>query len=180
MENELLPQLAGRKGMWTLGPTFTASRVMPGDGDLIAAGLPLDLKTTVKPGLDPPNLWQIIVYSLMDWDDKYKLSELGFFNARYGYFATWDIDELFDRLSGGTESVAEARREFREILTGQDVGEAAPESGVQVRRVSAAQIAWPDVRYVLGHDLRTWANDGQGGLVFWLHATLRRGAGAVR
>ena len=39
-------------------------------------------------------------------------------------------------------------------------------------RSYVVQVAW-----ILA---RTWANDGQGGLVFWLHATLRRGAEAVR
>jgi hypothetical protein len=39
-------------------------------------------------------------------------------------------------------------------------------------RSYVVQVAWIPAR--------TWANDRQGGLVFWLHATLRRGAGTVR
>ena len=116
MERDLLPRLAERKGQWTLGPVFTGSHYMKGDGDLIAADLLLDLKTTVKPGLDGKDMFQLITYTLMDWDDEYKLQEFGFFNARYGYLATWDIDVLLHEI--GKVTLHEARMQFRELLTG--------------------------------------------------------------
>jgi hypothetical protein len=44
----LLPALAGRRGMWAVGPTFKGSSLMNADADLMAAGLLLELKTYRK------------------------------------------------------------------------------------------------------------------------------------
>ncbi len=120
MERELVPRLAARHGMWTLGPTFTGSHFMNGDGDLIASGLLLDLKTTSKTGLDGKDMYQLIAYALMDWDDEYRLEEIAIFAARFGYLATWKIADLFAELSGGLVSLEEARAEFQGLLTGLD------------------------------------------------------------
>lgn len=46
LEDVLLPDLAIRSGLWALGPTFTGSRLIKADADVIAAGLLLDLKTS--------------------------------------------------------------------------------------------------------------------------------------
>jgi NAD(P)-dependent dehydrogenase (short-subunit alcohol dehydrogenase family) len=54
----------------------------------------------------------------------------------------------------------------------RDAGGKADYVHADLGRSYVVQVAWIPTR--------TWANDGQGGLVFWLHPTLRRGAGAVR
>ena len=118
MEERLLPELSARKGRWILGPVFAGSSYMRGDGDLIAADLLLDLKTTKKNTLGGKDMYQIITYALMDWDDDYGLREFGFFNPRYGHLAVWDIRKLLDDLSGGAVTLDSARAEFRELLTG--------------------------------------------------------------
>jgi hypothetical protein len=117
----LLPKLAGRHGLWALGPTFTGSALIRADADLIAAGLLLDLKTSAKLSLGITDLFQVIGYALLDFDDEYKLDELGIFSARYAYLATWDLSALLEELAGGHVSLQATRTEFRELLfTHQD------------------------------------------------------------
>jgi hypothetical protein len=108
MEEHLLPRLP--QGQQIIGPTFTGSMHMPGDGDLIAGNLLLDLKTSIKNALDGKDVYQLLTYLLMDWDNEYDLSEVGIFNARYGYLATWKTSDFGD--------IPALREEFQMILTG--------------------------------------------------------------
>jgi hypothetical protein len=78
----LIPRLATRPGPWALGPTFSGSAMIGGaDGDLIAAGLLLELKTSAKLTLAVKDLFQVVGYALLDFDDEYKLTEVGIFSA---------------------------------------------------------------------------------------------------
>jgi hypothetical protein len=116
-ESTLLPRLASRTGPWTLGPAFAGSALIGGaDGDLIAAGLLLDLKTSAKLTLAVKDLFQVIGYALLDFDDEYKITELGIFSARYAYLARWDLARLLDDLAGHQVSLPATRQEFRQLL----------------------------------------------------------------
>jgi hypothetical protein len=116
-ETTLIPQLATRHGPWALGPTFSGSTMIGGaDGDLIATGLLLDLKTSAKLTLTVNDLFQVIGYVLLDFDDEYKLSEVGIFSARYAYLATWGLGALLAELAGHQVSLQATRREFRQML----------------------------------------------------------------
>jgi hypothetical protein len=86
------------------------------DGDLIAAGLLLELKTSAKLTLAAKDLYQLIGYALLDFDDEYKLAELGIFSARYAYMANWSLDALLEELAGRRVSVETVRREFHHLL----------------------------------------------------------------
>ena len=111
-------QLARYQGQWHLGLTFTGSALMNADADLITAGLLLDLKTDSKFSLGVTVLFQVIGYALLDFDDTYKLTELGVFSARYALLATWELSALLDELAGHSVSLAAIRHEFRELLRG--------------------------------------------------------------
>jgi hypothetical protein len=115
-EAALLPALATRNGPWVLGPTFAGSELIKADADLAAAGLLLDLKTSAKLSLGVIDLFQIIGYALLDFDDSYQITSLGIFSARYGYLSTWELDALLSELSGSQAGVAVARDEFRDLL----------------------------------------------------------------
>lgn len=116
-ETALIPRLASRPGPWTLGPTFAGSTLIGGaDGDLIAAGLLLDIKTTAKPSLPVKDILQVIGYALLDFDDTYRLDSLGIFSARYGYLATWELPSLLSELAGRQVDLAAVRDEFRALL----------------------------------------------------------------
>jgi hypothetical protein len=115
-ETALLPKLAGRRGPWALGPTFAGSALIRADADLIAAGLLLDLKTSAKLSLRIQDVLQVLGYALLDFDDEYKLAELGIFSARYADLATWGLSELLEELAGHQVSLRATRYEFRELL----------------------------------------------------------------
>ena len=119
-ETALIPQLTTRRGPWALGPTFSGSAVIGGaDGDLIAAGLLLELKTSARLTLAVTDLFQVIGYALLDFDDEYKLTELAIFSARYAYLATWSLGSLLSELAGHPASLQSARQEFRQLLHAQ-------------------------------------------------------------
>jgi hypothetical protein len=115
-ETALLPKLAGRRGPWALGPTFTGSALIRADADMIAAGLLLDLKTSSKLSLGVTDLFQVIGYALLDFDDEYRLDEVGIFSARYAYLATWGLGALLQELGDGQVSLQTTRTDFHELL----------------------------------------------------------------
>jgi hypothetical protein len=117
MEAVLLPGLASRRGLWATGPVFAGSQLMPGDADLIAGGLLAELKTTAsKPSLAVTDLWQILGYVLMDWEDEFAITDVALFSARYGYLAQWSLAELLPQLAGRPVTVTALRSEFRALL----------------------------------------------------------------
>lgn len=117
-EATLLPALASRRGQWTIGPTFTGSKLMKADADLIAAGLLVELKTTAKRlSLGVVDLFQVIGYALLDFDDEFSIDTVGIFSARYGHLATWSLASLLDELAGHPVSLAVARAQFRDLLS---------------------------------------------------------------
>jgi hypothetical protein len=115
-ETALLPSLAVRIGPWALGPKFAGSELIRADADLIAVGVLMELKTSAKLSLGVQDLFQVIGYALLDFDDDYHVTELGIFSARYGYLATWELGPLLSELAGREVSVEPARDEFRCLL----------------------------------------------------------------
>ena len=68
---------------------------MRGDADLVAGGLLIELKTTIKkPSLGVTDLWQILGYVFMDYVDGFAVTDVALFSARYGYLAQWNLDVL--------------------------------------------------------------------------------------
>lgn len=116
-EESLLPHLAKRRGEWTIGPTFTGSRLMKADADLVTAGLLLELKTSSKkPALSRGDAFQLIGYALLDFNNAYRLDAVALFSARYGHLAVWPLSQLLDELSGRPVDLLELREEFRSLL----------------------------------------------------------------
>jgi len=117
MESALLPAVGVRCGLWAIGPVFAGSRIMPGDADLIASGLLMELKTTSKkPSLGVTDLWQILGYVLMDYVDEFATTDMALFSARYGYLAQWNLGTLLPQLAGRPVTAAALRAEFRALL----------------------------------------------------------------
>ncbi len=116
-ETALIPKLAGRSGLWVLGPTFTGSALINADADVIAGGLLFDLKTSAKkPSLAVTDLFQVIGYALLDFTDRYHVTELGIFAARYGYLTTWGLEDLLGELAGHEVDFGVVRDDFRYLL----------------------------------------------------------------
>ena len=107
---------------WPPGPgcgrpaRVAASQIMPADGDLIAGGLLLDLKTSARPELQLSDIFQLAAYALMDSRDQYRLDSAGIFLARYGYLATWPLEAFLSELAGRPVDVSQARADFLAML----------------------------------------------------------------
>ena len=116
-ESALLPGISSRHGLWAIGPVFAGSKIMPGDADLVAGGLLIELKTTSrKPSLGVTDLWQMLGYVVMDYVDEFAITDVALFSARYGYLAQWNLDVLLPQLAGRPVTAAELRAEFRVLL----------------------------------------------------------------
>lgn len=124
-EDTLIPRLAPRTGTWALGPRFSGSKLIPADADLIAAGLLLDLKTSLgdkhpdgtrRLKLDKNDLYQLIGYTLLDFDDEHHVSDVGIFSARFEHLAIWPLKALLGELAGQDVDLPGIRREFTQLL----------------------------------------------------------------
>ena len=69
----------------------------------------------------------MIGYTFLDFDDDYRIAELGIFTVRYGYLGTWELGGLLSELAVYEISVQSARDEFRGFLLAcADAGCAVP------------------------------------------------------
>ncbi len=126
-ETVLLPQLTSRRGRWVIGPTFSGSQLLAGaDGDLAAAGLLLELKTSKNLSLALVDVLEVVGYALLDFEDRYRLDTLGVFNARYARLATWGLQDLLAELAGQPVDVADVRANFRRLLEQHSGAEVTP------------------------------------------------------
>lgn len=121
----LLPALHPRSGEWVLGPTFSGSRLMNADADLIVAGLLLDIKTSLgdkdsngenHATLVKETLYQLIGYALLDFSDEYRIAEIGVFTARFAYLWRSPLDRVLNEAAGMSVDLAESRRDFEAML----------------------------------------------------------------
>jgi hypothetical protein len=105
-----------------IGPSF-AEIVSPGwaEGDLLADGTLLELKSTPKPSIaDRYTLLQILGYVLSDTCDAYGIQSCTRVALRRRNAYNWSVQELLDGLAGGpTRSVDFWRREFAPLLPRQ-------------------------------------------------------------
>jgi hypothetical protein len=126
-ETALIPQLASRRGRWVIGPTFTGSRLLAGaDGDLAAAGLLLELKTSKTFSLALSDMLEVVGYALLDFEDLYRIDTIGIFNARYANLATWRLQDLLPELAGQPVDIPQVREEFRGLLQRHSGSEEKP------------------------------------------------------
>lgn len=97
-------------------PTFAGSRAVGGaDGDLIVGSTLVEVKTTVKPSLARAQIYQLVGYALLDWDDALGIAEVAFYSSRIPVMFGWPLEELLPTLSGRPETLAGLRTEFREL-----------------------------------------------------------------
>lgn len=102
-----------------LNPNFAGSGDIGGaDADLILNGCLLDIKTTVTANITNTMLYQLIGYSLLDYEDEYQIEEIGIYLSRQAYTLRWDLPELLDRLHIDTPSppLAELHHQFKNTI----------------------------------------------------------------
>ncbi len=99
------------------GPTFAGSTDIGGaDADFIVDGLLLDCKATTRPTrLGSVEIGQLAGYLLLDYDDRYKITQVGLYLSRQGTVIAWQVPE-FLRLLGNDAPLPQLRGSMREYL----------------------------------------------------------------
>lgn len=101
----------------TCGPAFAGSTDIGGaDADFIVNGLLLDCKATTAPTrLGSTEIGQLAGYLLLDYDDRYRITQVGLYLSRQGTAITWQVAE-FLRLLGADAPLPQLRGLLREYL----------------------------------------------------------------
>lgn len=107
-----------------LNPTFSGSRDVGGaDGDIILDHMLWEFKTTIDPFSMRSIFWpyQLIGYSLLDYDDRYTLKGCGTYLVRQSSWISWSFEELFDLLGSDPKfNISDHRKRFRISIDGSD------------------------------------------------------------
>lgn len=101
-----------------LNPVFDGSPDVGGaDADLIVDGCLIDIKTTIKPQIEPLWLYQLLGYALLDYSDRYRIRSVAIYLARQQVMLQWRLDDLIAILSNGTgPSLDQLRADFRNTV----------------------------------------------------------------
>lgn len=102
-----------------LNPIFTGSTdIGGGDADLIVNGCLIDIKATVNPKVSKDWLYQLIGYSLLDYNDEFGIQKVGIYFTRQGILLQWFLQDLIEDLSGGPSlGLPELRKQFQGMLS---------------------------------------------------------------
>lgn len=92
------------------GPTFAGTRDVGGaDADLILDRTLIDIKAYTDPRrIGRVELYQLVGYALLDYDDAYQLESAGFYLARSGSLVSWHLDDLLTAM-GATIGIGDLR-----------------------------------------------------------------------
>ena len=105
------------KGPVILNPTFTGSDDVGGaDADLIVDDCLIDIKTTKSKSLDRDTAYQLVGYMLLDYENKYRISSLGFYLSRIPALIVWPANETITVMSNGLETVGSLRNSLKTVL----------------------------------------------------------------
>jgi hypothetical protein len=101
------------EGSCRAAPTFAGSADVGGaDADLIVGRRLIEIKSVSHPEqLRDKAIWQLAGYVLLDYDDEYRIDEVGFYMSRIGWLATWPVEEFFGLL-GYRGPLRQLRAEF--------------------------------------------------------------------
>ncbi|MFE6967202.1 hypothetical protein ACFVAJ_19080 [Agromyces sp. NPDC057679] len=120
-EERLFPVLGGEMH---LSPKFCSWGYLKAEADIVADGTLVDMKTTLgvqrKAGrvdtISPGSLLQVIGYTLLDFEDEYKIRNAGIYSSRYGNLAVLPVEELLELAAGKPMTVQRARDQVASII----------------------------------------------------------------
>jgi hypothetical protein len=99
------------------GPTFAGSLAVGGaDADLICGTTLVEIKAHKDSSIPGRDIWQLAVYALMDFDDRYGIDTVTLLSARQGTSVSWPLVGLLTELAGKPINVAELRASLRKAL----------------------------------------------------------------
>ncbi|MCX4091596.1 hypothetical protein [Nocardia sp. alder85J] len=134
------------------GAAFEASRLCAAEADIVVDGTLIELRTRLgsrnkKSGLRSDSLprndiYQVLGCALFDTADRYRLTEVGVYSARYGTLHRWPLQPLVDTLAGEPVDLAAERAAVWALLDVHD-DETAPSAGTQDVTVSSPGTASP-------------------------------------
>jgi hypothetical protein len=111
-----------------LGPTFSASSLCAADADMIVDGCLLEMKTRQgradrktgirRDDLPATDLYQLLGYLLFDHGDKYRITSVGYYSARYGTLIRWPVQDFTSAMAGRPVDVTEERERVWLLLGG--------------------------------------------------------------
>ena len=103
------------------GPSFVGSRAIGGaDGDLIVGDTLVEIKSSKSPTLRRETMCQLAAYALLDYDDEYRIRNVGVYMARYGTTVSWPVNEYLSKLTGDAAATLEDERRRFEAVIGRD------------------------------------------------------------
>lgn len=111
------------------GPNFTASALCHADADLIHNGTLYEFKTRLgtkkRTGervdvIQLIDLYQVLAYALFDTHDRYGITNIAVYSARYGRDTRWAVEDLLAILAGRPINIAQERTIVWHLLGGKD------------------------------------------------------------
>lgn len=102
-----------------LNPSFVGSRDVDGaDADLIVDRCLIDIKATKNPRLEKLWLYQLLGYTLLDYQNRYDIDRVGIYYARQATLVAWDLNELITTLRGGSpEKIGQLRDQLQRQIS---------------------------------------------------------------
>lgn len=101
-----------------LNPTFTGSADIGGaDADFILDGCLWDIKTTIANVGKSAHIYQLLGFTLLDYDDHFGIERVGLLFPRQDTAVQWPLPELIKTLSGRRDlDLRGLRQRFRAII----------------------------------------------------------------
>lgn len=98
-------------------PRFAGSTLVGGaDADLLVDDCLVELKTTKRLVCRREDIYQLLGYVLLDFDDEHKITDVGFYLSRVPAFFTWPVASAFELAAERTVALHELRSEFRSLI----------------------------------------------------------------
>ena len=136
-----------------LNPNFAGSQDIGGaDADLIVDGCLWDIKTTKRQDAEGKWLYQLLGYTLLDYEDEYSIERVGLLFPRQNTKAEWPVDKLIAEMSGRDDlELAELRKKCRAVCESIEPGSNLdPAQADKLRAEYKAWIEWVEANGNLG------------------------------
>lgn len=99
----------------SLNPTFERGAAFGGaDGDLIIDEIYYEIKSTMS-GIQGRDVFQIMLYPLLDETSAYVIKKTGFYLARCGFAVEWPLEELYKKVAKTDISFLKFKNSFSKI-----------------------------------------------------------------
>lgn len=101
-----------------IGPTPSAAHLVDGaDGDFLVSRLLVEVKSVGQLGrIRREDLWQLLLYALLDTDDVWQVDTLGLYLGRHAALVRWSLEQYVTVLSGQPADLPGLRADLHQHL----------------------------------------------------------------